>query len=91
MISVAVGEMLWLFSCSQIRGRPEERDACVEGGSGRERSVDVAGMGWVEVQRFCGSPFFTPLGAKPVLASGEGYICLWLCPPLFSSVLPQLY
>ena len=91
MMSAAVGEMLWLFSCSRIGGRPGERGACVEGGSDQERLVDVAGIGWVEVQRFCRSPFLPPLGTKPVLASGGGYICLWLCPPLFSSVLPQLY
>ena len=67
------------------------RGVCVESGSGREGSVDVPGIGWMEVQRFCGSPFFPPLETKPVLASEKGYIRLWLCPPLISSVLPQLY
>ena len=90
MMSVAVWDILWLVSCSQIRGRPGERGACVEGGSGREGSGDVAGIDWVEVQRFCGPPFFPPLETKPVLASGEGYIRLWLCPPLFSALM-QLY
>ena len=66
-----------------------ERGVCVEGGSDWGGSVDVAGIGLVGVQCFCGSPFFPRLKTKPVLASGAGYICLWLCPPLFSSVLLQ--
>ena len=40
MMSVAVGEMLWVVCCSRIRGRPGKREACVEGGSGREGSQD---------------------------------------------------
>ena len=88
MMFVAVGRMLWLFRCSQIRGRPGKRGVCVEGGSGRGGSGDVAGIGWVGVQRFRGSPFFPPLETKPVLASEGVYIHLWFCPPLFSSVLP---
>ena len=62
MMSVAVWDILWLVSCSQIRGRPGERGACVEGGSGREGSGDVAGIEWVDVQRFCGPSFFSTIG-----------------------------
>lgn len=36
-----------------------------------EGTVDVAGIGWMEVQHFCGPPFVPPLETKPCWPVGK--------------------
>ena len=91
MMSAAVEEILWEFSSSRIRGRPEGRGACVRGVPDRVGWAAVARIGWPVEQCFCRLPSFPPGETRLEWASAGGCKRQWLCPPLFSSVLMGLH